>query len=115
MTVDLALKIPMSRNHLRQTQPTPGCQSKHRDDQHELWNFRSQRKFHDFPFFPDLPTSKRSSMAAIVCSTTETLRLYTMLVPFFSATIRPAFFKMLKCPESVDRANENRSAISPAV
>ena len=38
-----------------------------------------------------------------------------MLVPFFSATIRPAFFRMLKWPDSVDRASGNRSAISPAV
>src|SRR6185295_13960239 len=65
--------------------------------------------------FVDLPTSNSSNMAANVCSTTDTFRLYAILVPFFSATINPAFFRTLKWPDNVDGASGNRSAISPAV
>src|SRR5688572_12341002 len=38
-----------------------------------------------------------------------------MVVLFFSATIRPAFLRILKWPDNVDRASGKRSAISPAV
>ena len=38
-----------------------------------------------------------------------------MVVTCFSAMISPACLSTLKCPESVDRASGNRSAISPAV
>src|SRR4051812_32942905 len=75
MPVGLALKIPVCGNLIGQPRPAPSGQREHRDDQCDLRNLATQRKFHGFFLLTGLPTSSKSSMAAIVCSTTETLRL----------------------------------------